>query len=239
LLAELGRVEEALERAAGLAAALEAQGVTHLLVELRSVELASRLARGNQERSGEAADWLVVASRASGAADLVVIAFPPAAAAQVAIEAPEHASALLDELHAAPGTETPYYARQLALMVRTSLSVGDPTLAERLTQKLERRYPLDEHAVCAARAQLAEHAGELDEAAALYAESARRWQEFGNVPERAYALLGQGRCLRALGRPGAEEPLLEARELFASMGYAPMVAEADGLLRPTQFVPAS
>jgi class 3 adenylate cyclase len=36
-----------------------------------------------------------------------------------------------------------------------------------------------------------------------------------DVPERAYALLGQGRCLRALGRPAAEEPLHEARDLFA------------------------
>ena len=78
-----------------------------------------------------------------------------------------------------------------------------------------------------------------EEAAELYAEAASRWQEFGNVPERAHALLGQGRCLRALGRPGAEEPLLEARELFASMGYEPMVAEADSLLRPTRLAPAS
>ncbi len=31
---------------------------------------------------------------------------------------------------------------------------------------------LDEHALCASRAQLAEHAGELEEAAALYAEAA-------------------------------------------------------------------
>jgi hypothetical protein len=101
---------------------------------------------------------------------------------------------------------------------RCDSSVGERTLA------------LDEHALCASRAQLAEHAGELEEAAALYAEAAGRWLESGNVPERAYALLGQGRCLRALGRPGAEEPLLEARELLASMGYVPALGEVDGLL---------
>ena len=50
------------------------------------------------------------------------------------------------------------------------------------------------------------------------------------MPERAYALLGQGRCLAALGEPEAEEPLREARELFASMGFTPAVAEVDGLL---------
>jgi hypothetical protein len=64
----------------------------------------------------------------------------------------------------------------------------------------------------------------------LYAESATRWQEFGNVPERTYALLGQGRCLTAVGSPDAAEPLREARELFASMGYKPAVAETDELL---------
>lgn len=81
-----------------------------------------------------------------------------------------------------------------------------------------------------ARTQLAEHARELDEAARLYEEAAARWQEFGNVPKRGYALLRQGRCLRTLGRAGAEDPLLEARDLFASMGYKPALAETEALL---------
>ena len=38
------------------------------------------------------------------------------------------------------------------------------------------------------------------------------------MPERAYALLGQGRCLRGLGRHEAEQPLREARDLFAVDG---------------------
>ena len=45
------------------------------------------------------------------------------------------------------------------------------------------------------------HAGDHADAAALYGEAAARWQQFGNVPEHAYALLGQGRCLLALDRP--------------------------------------
>ena len=62
------------------------------------------------------------------------------------------------------------------------------------------------------------------------AEAADRWQEFGNVPERAYALLGRGRCLVALGDPAPAQPLEEARELFASMGYNPALAETERLL---------
>jgi hypothetical protein len=95
---------------------------------------------------------------------------------------------------------------------------------------VEPRTPLSAHTVTACRAQLAEAAGSQAEAAALYAESARSWHEFGDVPERAYALLGHGRCLVALGKPEAEEPLREARELFASMGYKPALAETDELL---------
>jgi hypothetical protein len=104
---------------------------------------------------------------------------------------------------------------------------------------LEPRYPLDEHALRAARAQLAAHAGDHTAAVTLYAEAAARWQEFGNVPERAYALLGQGRNLRALHRPGADEPLREAREVFGSMGYKPALAETEALLDQTAATPAS
>ncbi|MDQ3857275.1 MAG: hypothetical protein M3327_02335 [Actinomycetota bacterium] len=68
------------------------------------------------------------------------------------------------------------------------------------------------------------------EAAALYAHAADRWEEFGTVPEHAYALLGQGRCLAALGKPEAEAPLRRAHGLFAAMGYGPALAEAEVLL---------
>ena len=98
---------------------------------------------------------------------------------------------------------------------------------------VEPRTPLVEHALCACRAEQAEAAGDHAEAVALYAEAAERWRTFGNVPERAYALLGQGRCLAALGQPEAQKPLREARELFASMGYRPALAETDALLERT------
>ena len=39
-----------------------------------------------------------------------------------------------------------------------------------------------------------------------------------------------GRCLHALADAGAEAPLAEARELFASMGYEPALAETEKLL---------
>ena len=67
----------------------------------------------------------------------------------------------------------------------------------------------------------------------LHADAATRWRLFGDVPEFAYALVGQGRCLVALGTPGADRPLSEARELFTAMGYAPAIGETDALLQRT------
>jgi hypothetical protein len=81
------------------------------------------------------------------------------------------------------------------------------------------------------RAAISEAAGKNPkEAARLYAEAAQCWHTFGNVPERAYALLGQGPLPAALDNAETEQPLRQARELFASMGYQPALAEAEALL---------
>jgi hypothetical protein len=146
----------------------------------------------------------------------------------------------LAELEQSAGAcESPYYGRELAAMMRTAHGAGDTALAMRLMDGLEPRYPLDEHALCGARAQLAEQAGDHAGAASLYAEAAVRWDEFGNVPERAHALLGQGRCLLAAEPPTAQQPLLDARDLFASMGYKPALAVTEALLEQTAAARAS
>jgi hypothetical protein len=70
-----------------------------------------------------------------------------------------------------------------------------------------------------------------EEAMAGYADAAERWDKFGMVPERAFALLGLGRCLVALGRPtDAIGILTDARMIFADLGMAPALAETDALL---------
>jgi tetratricopeptide (TPR) repeat protein len=229
LLTELGRPDEALERAGRLAVALEARGDTHSLLEVRAVVLATGLARGEQPARA-AVDWLVETARRIAAADIAGIGLAAAAAA-LSTEAPERACSLLAEVEQRPGVrETPYYARQLPGMVRIALAAGEHELAGRLVRGLEPLNPLDEHALCAGRAQLTENEGRLDEAAELFAEAATRWWEFGHVPERAHAMLGEGRCLVGLGRPGAEEALREARDLFAQMGYRPALGTTEALL---------
>ena len=94
-----------------------------------------------------------------------------------------------------------------------------PGLGKAPRRGAEADLPASRARPLAARAQLAEHGGEYADAASLYAEAAAHWQEFGNVPERAHALLGEGRCLLAIGEAKAGEPLRKARELFEQMGY--------------------
>src|SRR5207248_3522137 len=69
LLSELGRTEEMLGFAAQLAPALETNGLTHALCEVRAVELATRVARGEQVAEDDV-NWLIETARATGAADV-------------------------------------------------------------------------------------------------------------------------------------------------------------------------
>ena len=141
---------------------------------------------------------------------------------------------LVRELEQTPGIRADiFYAALLPGLVRCAIALQDKEIAARLAEGVEPRTPLGEHALTACRAQLAEAAGDAAEGAALYAEAAERWQQFGDVPEHAHALLGQGRCLVALADAAAELPLRQAAELFRSMGYRPALAETETLLAQT------
>ena len=118
LLVELGRPEEALERAARLAALTEASGDTHSLAEARAVELAVRLARGEDGTRAEA-EWLVEATETSGSADVTIVTLVAAVGGFVS-QTPADARALLATVEQfASGRETTYYARHLPAMPRS------------------------------------------------------------------------------------------------------------------------
>jgi predicted ATPase/class 3 adenylate cyclase len=232
-LAEHGLAAQALAEAEPAAERLEAAGDIGFS-EPRSLQLRLLAERGAPERA-PATDEFVARARESGEPQMWALTFAATARLLLAQRRPQEARALLVELEQVPGTRAdPYYASLLPSLVRSALAVADPELAAGLADGVEPVTPLSEHALAACRAQLAEASGETGEAAALYAEAAERWREFGNVPERAYALLGQGRCLAALGQPEAEQPLRAARELFASIGYEPALAETKALLGPTE-----
>jgi class 3 adenylate cyclase/tetratricopeptide (TPR) repeat protein len=238
LLAELGRPDEALAQARELMPALEATGQTGDLVELRAVELIICIGRGERRPVTEI-DSLLEKARDLHHVDDLPLALAAAAEA-LSAQLPERARDLLAEVAEETGTHrSPYFLRMLPRMVRTALLTDDAAVAKGLVDSIESHYTLDEHALCASRAQLVERAGEFAEAAGRYADAAERWQSFGNVVERAHALLGLGRCRLAAGLPGAEEPLQEAGELFDSMGFSPAAAAAATLLEQASAAPAS
>ena len=232
-LAELGQTEQALAVAGPLADRLEAAGdMAH--VEPRAMQLRLHAERGTPEQAPEPEE-LVSAARDIGLPWAIPPAFTAAAHLLLARRESEQAQALLHELDRLDATrEDLDYASVLPSLLRVTLVLDYGPLAQRLATGVEPVTPLHEHAVASARAQLAEAAGEHTDAADLYADAAERWRAFGNVPERAYALLGRGRCLAALGKLEAEAPLRDARELFASLGYGPALSEAEALLGPAE-----
>jgi class 3 adenylate cyclase/tetratricopeptide (TPR) repeat protein len=228
-LAGLGRTEQALTEAKSAAERLLAAG--HIdWTEPRSVELRVLAERGEHD-AAPAVDELVAAARESGDPQDYGLAFGAAAPLLLAQGKEEQARSLLVELGDVAGFHAdPYAVAHLPPLVRTALALRAPELAAPLVADAEPRTTLAKHALCACRASLSESAGDYAEGAGLHAEAGERWREFGDVPERAYALLGQGRCLAALGKPEAAESLREARDLFASMGYQPALAETEALL---------
>ena len=230
-LAATGQPEQALAEAEPLAARLEATGSADV-VEVRSVQLRLVAQRGEHGReSATAASEIVTAARDSAEPQVMAMAFAAAAGLLLARGGHEEARALLADLAQVPNIRADvYFTAHLPELVRAALAADDRALAVRLADGGEPVTPLAQHALCACRAQLAEAAGQQAESAALYAEAAERWRQFGNVPESAYALLGRGRCLSTLANPEAEAPLRAARDLFASMGYKPALAETEALL---------
>jgi hypothetical protein len=178
-------------------------------------------------------DWLETTTRESGSSQHVDFCLGSAALARAALGQTREAVGLIAEIEANPGArEDTYYATLLPVFVRTAAALGDQDLALRLVNGVEATNPQAEHALAASNAILAEARGDHEAGAAGYADAATRWQAFGVVPEQAFALLGQGRCLVAIGRTGDAAPvLLRAREIFQALQAAPALAETDALLR--------
>ena len=229
-LAACGRSEHALADVESVAERAEAAGDS-ILTEARSVQL-SLLDKRGEGAGADTVDQLCATARKTGEPQFIALAFAAAVQLMLAGGDNERAKALLEELEQTSGTrDDPYYAAHLPELVRCALALGDQALASRLIAGVEPRTPLQQNALGACRAALAEAGGDHATAAAVYADAATRWRQFGDVPELASALLGQGRCLVALDTPGAVVPLSEARELFDAMGYAPAVKETDALLQ--------
>jgi class 3 adenylate cyclase/tetratricopeptide (TPR) repeat protein len=103
--------------------------------------------------------------------------------------------------------------------VRIAAAAGELHLAEAFLDAVDERPRWNVCAHLTARAMLAEARGETDETSVLYRQAVDEWDEYGSVVERAYALLGLGRC----GDAGA---MREGGAIFAGLGASPVLARA-------------
>jgi class 3 adenylate cyclase/tetratricopeptide (TPR) repeat protein len=106
-------------------------------------------------------------------------------------------------------------------MLRICVAAGELSLAQGLVDGAAEiaDVPMARYVTTTGKAILAEVHGRTEEAAILYAEAAAAWDEWGSVPERAYALLGLGRC-------GDEDAAREAAAIFERLGAKPVLAKA-------------
>jgi tetratricopeptide (TPR) repeat protein len=231
-LVETGRTMEALTRSGRMADELDLTGDI-VGLEPRSVQLLLHARRGDGAAGSllDAAERLVSRARETGEPQMVGEAWAAAVELMLLYDRSTRAHTLLLEIADLPVPTDIYWATYLPTLHRAALRLGDPELAQRLTDGVPLGMPTFERALSSTRAQQAEADGSVAEAAARYAEAAAAWGRFDNRPEQAFALLGQGRVLRALADPAAaEKPLLEARALFEWMEYGPFVAAVDDLI---------
>jgi hypothetical protein len=169
--------------------------------------------------------------RRMGNVEYLVDGIAAAVNTRIAVGDSSGALELLQELLEQDGLgDSVEFAFLLPGLVRTALAAANSELAAELVSRVEPNVPIRQHSLATCGALIAEARGEYAEAARLFADAAERWEAFGAVLEQAYALLGQGRSLVALGDPAADGTLRETRALFAKMGARPRVEECDRLI---------
>ena len=133
----------------------------------------------------------------------------------------EEATALVVDFERITQKQPNWRADGLRDCLRVCVAAGQLELAQTLLKGAESAIPnLATRATLAtASAMLAEAHGQREEAAARYREALTGWAEWGSVVERAYALLGLGRC----GDGAAEQ---EAAAIFERLGAVPFAALA-------------
>jgi class 3 adenylate cyclase/tetratricopeptide (TPR) repeat protein len=230
VLIDLGELEEAIIASRRVAEAAERESVIPSLITARAVQARGFSLRGQAERAGDL-DWLEVSARATGAPEVLTQA-GGAAIAWASLGETERAAALLGEVAAAPAVgKKGTFAAWLPSFVRAALAIGERTIADVLAARLEPDFPYARHAKVAVDAALAEDGRDLERAADGYADATSRWAAFGVVPEEAFAALGRGRCLVALGRASeAAGDLHHSRRIFERLGTPRELAEIDQLL---------
>ena len=238
MLTDLGRWDEALRAARDAEPQLVASEYVEHLTNLRLSVAFIAMVRGDDGAAETAVSWLEEHGRADGL-------LPSSRAWCLAVAArcrsmqgrtAEAHGLLADcaDLGELAATSVGLLG-WLPAFVQASLACGDIGLAARFGSAPQATVPRDEINAFLVSAMLAEAHDERDAAAGSYAAAAARADDLSAPYEEAWGLLGQGRCLMALGRATqAARPLAAAGEIFARLGAKPALEEAVALLAASE-----
>ena len=232
-LLDLGRWAEAVETADAVIAWERDHGGQYMSEMASQVKARVLLWRGELDAARVLVRELLPRARSIDELQLLVPALALAAAVELAAGQHRAARVLVEEVQRLAGDRGGgrwYLGQHVADLVRVCVGLGQPATAAALAAQAHDGVARNRHGLLTARAVLAEADGALDQAAPAYDAAAAGWAGYGHQLERARALLGAGRCLLALGRPGARLRLQDARGALAALHAEPLLAEADAAL---------
>jgi tetratricopeptide (TPR) repeat protein len=193
------------------------------------------LQRGRTNDAASIVEELLPRAREIGDVQVVVLALWAKALLEHTQGRPDSAVPMLNEAGQVAERERTWFSLFLPDAMRILLASGRVQEATELFAALQALGPLfaarDLNAERTSAALLAEAAGETDEAVERFRAAALGWRDYGCVVEEAHALLGAGRCLIALGKPGeAAAEITAARNIVSRLGATRLTQEADALL---------
>jgi tetratricopeptide (TPR) repeat protein len=231
MLYDLGRWDEVLEATARVLAFVgSATGQLRLVALPYTAQVLVR--RGRTSEAAALVEEFVPLARGARDAQVLVPALAVAALVEQAGGNLGAAVGFVDEVEQATrGISDFHRARFLDELAAIYIEAGELDAARMFVDSIRMTFGRAGHAVVGARALLAEADENPKAALPLFEEAAKRWTEYGSVLGRGLSLLGSARCLLALGRSTAATPVLhEARDIFATLGAAPALAQVDALL---------
>jgi len=237
-LCKTGEWDEALRQAAILLPQLEAIENVWDMLYLRSLRAMLLSLRGDPAEAAAHVIWIVEKGRESEIGWARAYALVAASAVHLLCGESDAALGLLTECFEPPRAPISI-VEAVPEAVRTAIGGGDDRLAARIVQQVDSlvaasRLPLEQYVMASIDGLVRERRADHEAAVASFAHAAAGWRDFCVPYEEGHALLGQGRCLVALGRaPEAAAPLVAAREIFSRLGAKPALAETDEWLQKT------
>jgi class 3 adenylate cyclase/tetratricopeptide (TPR) repeat protein len=227
---DAGQIDAAVEAVPAIVRELEEHRELESLFETRALGMRAATLRGTPIEKATM-DALLAGTNVPYD-EYLILGFSVAARAMALAGRRDDALAMLRDLEPLDWRlATTYGMRVLPDAVRLAVTLDAIELADALGRTMPAFTPFYRSALDAKAATILEARGQLDEALDSYVAVVGGWRSLGIVPELAFALLGEGRTLAALGRTGEARPILtEARSIFGELRAAPSIAAVDALL---------